>query len=79
MISNILELQSLIEWCKLNKVKHLKINDIEFQLSELAFLPDDPTEAINSNLNPYNTETLADTDKSPDINSDPDLFWSSST
>lgn len=79
MISNIDELQAFILWCKDNKIKHMKLNGIEFEVSELAFIPETELEATKTNLNPQNTETLTDTLKDQDVNLDPDLFWSSQT
>lgn len=78
MIKRIAELKKLIEWCKANKIKQLKIGDIHFELSDLAFMPQaEQEEVLQSNIGPYNSETLADTAKGPNINEDPDLFWSS--
>lgn len=80
MISNVDQLKKLIEWCKANKIKKLKIKDIEFEISELDFLPEQDTETpINNNLGLYNEDTLADTEKSVDPKNDPDLFWSTQT
>jgi len=80
MISNIDQLKKLIEWCKSNKIKKLKIKDIEFEISELDFIPEQELQTpINNNLGLYNEETLADTEKSVNPKNDPDLFWSSST
>ena len=82
MISNIDQLKSLINWCKDAKIKKLKLKDIEFEISELDFLPDDGKQITldNYNLSDNNTETLVDTlDDNSDVKNDPDLFWSSST
>lgn len=34
------ELKDFIKWCQNTKVKSFKNNEIEFELSELAFIPD---------------------------------------
>ena len=39
MLENQVKLKNFILWCQKNKVKHFKNNDIEFELSEIAFLP----------------------------------------
>lgn len=82
MINNIDQLKKLIEYCKDQKIKKLKIKDIEFEISELDFLPEEgkPLSMGNSNLGEYNTETLVDTlEENLDPKNDPDLFWSTNT
>ena len=79
MITNIDQLKNLIEYCKEKRIKKLKIKDIEFEISELDFLPEEvkPLNMGNHNLGEYNTETLVDTlEENLDPTSDPDLFWS---
>ena len=51
------ELKNFIVWCKENKLKTFKNKEIEFELSELSFIPD------NSELKEINleeTKTLAE-------------------
>ncbi len=36
MVETIGELQELIEWCKANGVKRLKMDQVEFELSDIA-------------------------------------------
>lgn len=81
MISNIDQLKKLIEWCKSNKIKKLKLKDIEFEISELDFIPEENIQVSNDPVNTgkYNTETLADTLQDKPLNEDEDLFWSSGT
>jgi hypothetical protein len=38
MLENIEDIKLFIEWCKENKVKSFKFNDIQFELSELSFV-----------------------------------------
>jgi len=81
MITNLDQLKKLIEWCKDNKIKKLKLQDIEFEISELDFLPEEGKALTlgNSNIREFNTETLTDTSKDQSIIDDEDLYWSSNT
>ena len=81
MITNTDQLKKLIEWCKENKIKKLKIKDIEFEISELDFIPTESQEVplTPSNVGKFNTDTLVDTVKETPITEDEDLFWSSGT
>ena len=81
MITNLDQLKKLIEWCKDNKIKKLKLQDIEFEISELDFLPEEGKALTlgNSNVREFNTETLTDTSKDQSIIDDEDLYWSSNT
>lgn len=73
MLKNIDEIKKFIEWCKENKVKNFKSDNIEFELSELSFIETQEYKEINledgkqfsdlSNLDKNETEDL--------------LFWSS--
>ena len=38
MLENIEDIKLYIEWCKENKVKSFKFNNIQFELSELSFV-----------------------------------------
>ena len=38
MLNNIEDIKLFIEWCKENKVKSFKFNNIQFELSELSFV-----------------------------------------
>jgi len=38
MLENIEDIKLFIEWCKENKVKSFKFNNIQFELSELSFV-----------------------------------------
>lgn len=80
MVKNLDQLKALISWCKDQKLKKLKLGDIEFEISELDFIPDEgrPLEGLKANTEEYNTETLADTlDEPKDWRDDPDLYHSS--
>jgi hypothetical protein len=81
MITNLDQLKNFIMWCKDQKVKKMNIGDIQFEISELDFIPEETgTPMTASNLGNYNTETLVDTlEDSIDPKNDPDLFWSSNT
>ena len=70
----------MIQYCKDNKIKKLKLKDIESEISELDFIPDEGRhlEGLKANTGEYNTETLADTLEEPtNWRDDPDLYHSS--
>jgi len=57
MFDSLEKLKEFMDWCRTNKVKTFKNSDIQFELSELAFLPD------NANVKEINLEdekTFAD-------------------
>lgn len=77
MIKDLAALKRLAKWAKENKVKKLKIGDIEIEYSDLSFVEahELTPEQIVSNLSENNTETLVDTEK--DQVDDDLLYWSS--
>ena len=81
MISDLAQLKRLIKWAQTNKVKKLKIDNVEFELSELSFVDsiEVPLDQLMSNMSEYNTETLTDTLKDQKTEDDQDLFWSSNS
>jgi len=82
MITNLDQLKNMIQYCKENKIKKLKVKDIEFEISELDFLPESSKqfESPQFNTGEYNTETLADTlEEEKDWRDDPDLYHLSNT
>jgi len=80
MITNLDQLKNIILWCKDQKIKKLKLKDLEFEISELDFIPADSNETpLFENAKTPNKETLADTTKETAIEDDPDLFWSSNS
>lgn len=82
MITNIDQLKKLIEWARDKKLKKLKMGDIEFEISELDFIPEEKStlDFEKPNLGEYNTDTLVDTaEEAKSYKDDPDLFWSSNS
>lgn len=72
----------MIQYCKDNKIKRLKLKDIEIEISEIDFIPNDLSadQSLSVNTGKYNSETLADTLEDPkDWRDDPDLYHSSNT
>lgn len=41
MFETIEEVKNFVLWCKENKLKSFKISDIQFEISELSFIPED--------------------------------------
>ena len=76
MIKSLDELKILIEWCRSRKIKKLKVADVEFEISEIDFLPEEIEQ--KSNVGTYNTETLVDTLESSSQSTEDDdlLYWS---
>lgn len=89
MVENISELQELIEWCKANGVKRLKMDEIEFELSDIAlsekFMDISNTQGASAlkdrESNSLTSKTLTDTvDAAEQAKEDEELlFWSSRT
>lgn len=77
MINNTEELKNLIIWCKQQKIKSVKLNGIEFEISEISFIQEENVNPLKETTGEYNTDTLIDTDKTQeDWENDPDLFHS---
>lgn len=88
MIENVSELQELIEWCKANGVKSLKISDIEFELSDMALSEKYIDQSMpqgkpikDQESNSLTTKTMIDTMDPEQAAQEDDemLFWSSRT
>jgi hypothetical protein len=71
------ELQQFISWCKINKVKHFKNAEVEFELSELSFI-ESIEESTNLKTPKYTGKDLfGNTSDAENMDEDlKDLFWS---
>ena len=78
MLEKLSEIQAFINWCKKNKVKSFKNGDLEFILSDYAFIEEDqnmpnlPTEEV---LNQREAASFEETQTQKEM--DDLLFWSS--
>ena len=70
MINNLSELKEFLLWAKQNKVKSVKLKEVEFEISDLAFI----TEEESSEK--VDLETLME-QANPESEDDEALFWSS--
>lgn len=74
MIKTLEEMKEFILWCQENKVKSFKNNNIEVELSELAFLPE------SNNFDEIKYEdgsTFSDLSNLTKEETEEALFWSS--
>lgn len=72
------ELQQFIIWCKSQKVKAFKHDQVQFELSDLAFVTDyDEPAKVEKDLSFHDSKTLTETDKESDAEDEDLLFWSS--
>tara|TARA_R100001244_G_C5125774_1_gene124571 strand:+ start:42 stop:272 length:231 start_codon:yes stop_codon:yes gene_type:complete len=76
MLDNLEDIKLFIQWCKSNKVKSFKTDNVQFELSELGFVENiaDYTEELQTPLDESKFED--DQQKQDD---DELMFWSSST
>jgi len=76
MLNNLEDVKLFIEWCKDHKVKSFKIEGVQFELSELAFVND-----IESYVDKIqNTADDSKFEKDQQEQEDEELlFWSSKT
>jgi len=76
VLDNLEDVKLFIQWCKSNKVKSFKIDNVQFELSELSFVEniEDYTDKLQTALDESKFE--ADQQKQDD---DELMFWSSST
>ena len=76
MLNNLEDVKLFIEWCKEHKVKSFKIEGVQFELSELAFVND--IESYVDKL--QNTADDSKFEKDQQEQEDEELlFWSSHT
>ena len=76
MLNNLEDVKLFIEWCKEHKVKSFKIEGVQFELSELAFVND--IESYVDKL--QNTADDSKFEKDQQEQEDEELlFWSSNT
>lgn len=72
------DLKQFILWCKSQKVKAFKNDNIQFELSDIAFIE---TEISMSNelkdIDEFDSKTLVDTDTESDKEDEDLLYWSS--
>ena len=83
MLQKLNEIQAFIKWCTINKVKSIKIKDLEFEISDYAFVE----QLQNEQTQPQGTlstenvleerEMSADTEQSQAKDDEDLLFWSS--
>ena len=76
MFKSVDEVKNFVLWCKENKLKSFKINDIQFEISELSFLPEENmTEQKPADM----SQTLGDDLNLSDEEFDDILFHSTRT
>ena len=76
MLNNIEDIKLFIEWCKENKVKSFKSDNIQFELSELSFI--DNTEDYADKLQTSVQESKFEQEQQ-DKEDEEMLFWSSNS
>jgi hypothetical protein len=74
MLNNIEDIKLFIEWCKNNKVRAFKSDNIEFELSELSFI--DATEGYADKIKTA-TQAASFEEEQQQEDDDELLFWSS--
>ncbi len=75
MFKNVNELKNFIIWCKESKIKQFKNEDVSFELSELAYIPDN---SEMKEIKLEDTKTLADISESMTPEEYEDLLFHSS-
>ena len=80
------EIMELVRFCIKNKVKSLKVGDVSFELSDLAFIEDlnlgtnlpEGVQAVSDKEHRYETlDTFAETEEMTPEEEEDLLFWSS--
>ena len=74
MLNNIEDIKLFIEWCKNNKVRAFKSDNIEFELSELSFI--DATEGYADKIKTA-TQAASFEEEQQQEDDEELLFWSS--
>tara|TARA_R110002167_G_scaffold218671_3_gene423331 strand:- start:1367 stop:1597 length:231 start_codon:yes stop_codon:yes gene_type:complete len=76
MFENIEDVKLFIQWCKSNKVKIFKSDNIQFELSEISFVEG---LGVEENLQTHLDESEHDAKQQEQQENDELLFWSSNT
>jgi hypothetical protein len=76
MLDNLEDIKLFIQWCKNNKVKSFKIDNVQFELSELGFVEniEDYAEKFQTELDDSKFEEAQQKQDDDEL-----MFWSSST
>ena len=74
MLKNLEDIKLFIEWCKEHKVKSFKAEDVQFELSELAFIENvtDYSEKLQTSVDETKFEEDQQKKEEEEL-----LFWSS--
>jgi len=74
MLENLEDVKLFIEWCKEHKVKSFKIDGVQFELSELAFVEDvsDYTQTLQTAADESKFEEEQQKKEDDEL-----MFWSS--
>lgn len=75
MFKNTDEIKKFILWCKEHKVKCFKLGDLEVELSEISFIPDEELMAPKPPAF-TNSATLTDTEEVSEKEEEELLYWS---
>jgi hypothetical protein len=76
MLDNLEDIKLFIQWCKNNKVKSFKIDNVQFELSELGFVEniEDYAEKFQTELDDSKFEEAQQKQDDDEL-----MFWSSNT
>ena len=76
MLDNLEDIKLFIQWCKNNKVKSFKIDNVQFELSELGFVEniEDYTEKLQTAVDDSKFEEAQQQQEDDEL-----MFWSSNT
>ncbi|HAT67416.1 MAG TPA: hypothetical protein DCS66_22945 [Flavobacteriaceae bacterium] len=74
MLKNMEDIKLFIEWCKENKVKSFKSDNVQFELSELSFIEnvEDYADKVDTQLDESKFERNQQKSEDEEM-----LFWSS--
>lgn len=70
------ELKAFILWAKEQKIQRIKVDNIEVELSTLAFIDEPILAPLRQSIMPKSDKLVPE--KAAEPTEDPDLFWSSS-
>lgn len=77
MFKSVREFKAFITWAAKNHVKRVKVDGVEFEISEIAFVPELNPPKPSKTKNTEETLAAESTEEKPvAITDDPDLFWS---
>lgn len=79
-LKDIEQIKSFLIWAKKQKIKHIKVGELDVEFSELDYLPETSEEDVAKQLKEitdFESKTMVDTEDMTQEDMDELMYWSS--